>query len=110
MNTNMNPIEKAISDFQSQIKGLRKKKNITQSELAEKTGISRSSISNIEIGKHNLTHEIMFKIINILDPTMEFMKYNPLESKIEVYNFEFTTNQMEGKIIFTQEQLKIHDF
>jgi len=49
------------------IKELRKAKNLTQEELAEKIGIGTPNISYFENGKFTPTLETMQKIANVLD-------------------------------------------
>lgn len=55
-----------------QFKELRKKKNITQAQLAEKTGIEKGQISRIENGKYNLTLATINKIAAALGAKVSF--------------------------------------
>lgn len=48
------------------IKQARKLLNITQYQLAEKSGLSYSTISKIEAGTYNLTPDSQTKIITVL--------------------------------------------
>lgn len=48
------------------IKKARKLLNITQYQLAEKSGLSYSTISKIEAGAYNLTPDSQTKIITVL--------------------------------------------
>ncbi|MBT3384453.1 MAG: helix-turn-helix transcriptional regulator [Prolixibacteraceae bacterium] len=56
----------------SQFKELRKKKHLTQSELAEKTGMEKGQISKIENGKFNLTLATINKIALALGARVNF--------------------------------------
>lgn len=53
-------------------KELRKKKNLTQEQLAEKTGIEKGQISRIENGKYNLTLATINKIASALGAKVNF--------------------------------------
>jgi len=59
------------------IKLLRQKKNITQAQMAEKTGISRSSLSNIESGNHQASLHNLYLIFNVLE--------EPLQAYLPIY-------------------------
>lgn len=47
------------------IKNLRKQKGHSQTKLAEILGLSRSSITNLEKGRHSLTIEMLEKLCQI---------------------------------------------
>ncbi len=55
-----------------QFRDLRKKKNLTQEQLAQKTGIEKGQISRIENGKYNLTLATINKIAMALDAKVNF--------------------------------------
>ncbi len=55
-----------------QFKELRKKKNLTQEQLAEITGIEKGQISRIENGKYNLTLATINKIATALGAKVNF--------------------------------------
>lgn len=55
-----------------QFKELRKKKQLTQSQLAEKLGMEKGQISKIENGKFNLTLATINKIASALDAKVNF--------------------------------------
>lgn len=63
MNFDMNPGEK--------IKEIRKRKNITQEQLAKKLGVKRSVISKYENGTVNMTLKTMLKIAMELDVSVD---------------------------------------
>ncbi|MFW6030647.1 MAG: helix-turn-helix domain-containing protein [Halanaerobiales bacterium] len=52
----------------------RKKYNLTQQELADKVITSRSYISDIENGKHNISTELLLKIAIVLDIDLNYLK------------------------------------
>ena len=53
------------------IKNLREKKSITQMELADKAGLARSYIGQIESGLKNASLETIVSIANILEVSIE---------------------------------------
>ncbi len=55
-----------------QFKELRKKKKLTQSQLAEKLGLEKGQISKIENGKFNLTLSTINKIAAALGAKVNF--------------------------------------
>ena len=55
-----------------QFKELRKKKHLTQTQLAEKTGMEKGQISKIENGKFNLTLATINKIALALGARVNF--------------------------------------
>jgi DNA-binding XRE family transcriptional regulator len=56
----------------NQFKELRKKKHLTQSQLAEKLGMEKGQISKIENGKFNLTLVTINKIASALGAKVNF--------------------------------------
>lgn len=56
------------------IKEFREKIGMTQSELAEKSGVSRVTINQIENGKRmNVKSDTLVKIANALETKVEFI-------------------------------------
>lgn len=64
---NSEEVKKNLKTFGSRIQELRRKNNLTQSELAEKIGISTNFIRMIERGEKNTTIENVFKIARALN-------------------------------------------
>ncbi|SUU92191.1 HTH-type transcriptional regulator sinR [Anaerococcus octavius] len=54
----------------------RRKKGLTQKDLAEKTGLSRSFISQIENATNNASDDSLYKISNVLDVSVSELKGN----------------------------------
>ena len=54
-----------------QILALRRKKNLTQEQLAELTGAKQSSIARIESGRHNQSLRLLEKIAEALDTELD---------------------------------------
>ena len=49
----------------------RKERNLTQQDLADKTGISRRHIANIESGKINASFEVVLAIVKELNISLD---------------------------------------
>ena len=61
-NRNSEETKKNLKTFGSRIQELRKKNNLTQSELAEKIGLSTNFIGMVERGERNTSVDKIFKL------------------------------------------------
>ena len=59
---NSEETKKNLQNFGSRIQELRKKNNLTQSELAEKIGLSTNFIGMVERGERNTSVDKIFKL------------------------------------------------
>ena len=59
---NSEEAKKNLKTFGSRIQELRKKNNLTQSELAEKIGLSTNFIGMVERGERNTSVDKIFKL------------------------------------------------
>lgn len=59
---NSEDAKKNLKTFGSRIQELRKKNNLTQSELAEKIGLSTNFIGMVERGERNTSVDKIFKL------------------------------------------------
>lgn len=59
--------------FGNKVRELRKQKKFSQEELAHKTGLHRTYISDIERGNRNVSLENIKKIANALNVRMDFL-------------------------------------
>ncbi len=59
-----------LLDIALQISKTRKKKSITQVQLAKKTGMPQSQIARIESGNHNITIGTLNRVATALDLTV----------------------------------------
>ena len=55
---------------------LRKECNLSQKELAQKLGVSQSNIYNYEMGRTEPSIEILCKLANVLDVTVDYLVGN----------------------------------
>lgn len=73
------------------VKELRKKRNLTQKELAEKMNIDQRNLSKIECGNNFITAETLSKILFALDIEIEDL-FN--------FNSEININQIKKELLF----------
>lgn len=59
--------ERELLDIALQISETRKRKNITQVQLAKRTGMPQSQIARIESGNHNVTIGTLNRVASALD-------------------------------------------
>lgn len=72
---NSEETKKNLKTFGSRIQELRKKNNLTQSELAEKIGLSTNFIGMIERGERNTSVDKIFKLSRAFNLSLaEFFK------------------------------------
>ena len=60
-------------EFNEKLLELRKRKCLTQEELAEKLGVSTQMISNLELGKKAIRPENLAKVCSILELSADFI-------------------------------------
>lgn len=65
-------VKKDISKYVGgRIREIRKKRNLTQKELGEKIGVKHNTISSYENGTNEPEHDILFKLANVLDVSID---------------------------------------
>lgn len=67
--------EQARRSLGERIKRLRTEQGFTQEQLAERVGITKSNICNIEAGKYSVGFDILIKISTALGTKLELNKY-----------------------------------
>lgn len=65
--------QEIAAEIGKKIASLRKEVGLSQSELAERTGMKQSSISRLESGAHNATVEILNNIARALGKQIAFI-------------------------------------
>ena len=58
----------------ARIAELRKLKGLTQEQLAEKAGFTRSNVYNVEAGRYSVGIDILAKLAEALDASVEIIK------------------------------------
>ena len=62
------------------IREIREAKRLTQDQLAEKTGISKGFLSDVENGKRNVSSEYLLRIANALSASVDYLLRGTAES------------------------------
>lgn len=57
--------------MKNKIKELRKERKITQDELADAVGVTRQTITSLEVGKYNASLNLAFKIAGFFGMRIE---------------------------------------
>lgn len=55
------------------IKEVREKKGLTQEKLAEKTGLSKGFISDVENGKTDISSDNLLKVADVLNANLDYL-------------------------------------
>jgi transcriptional regulator with XRE-family HTH domain len=55
------------------IREIREAKRLTQDQLAERTGISKGFLSDVENGKRNISSEYLLRIANSLNASLDYL-------------------------------------
>lgn len=67
----------------SNVKLLRKKANMTQPYLAQKLGVGKSTLANFESGQINTSLEVLDKLHNLFNISLDDLVYKDLSSSEE---------------------------
>ena len=59
--------------FGSRLKEMRKKRGLTQEQLAEALNISTPHLGNIEIGKRGISVDLLVEVSDILNVSVDFL-------------------------------------
>lgn len=86
-------------DFGEILKEKRKEMGITQKELAEKLNVSRSAISNWEIGRNYPDIQTIISISNLLDVSLDYLLNEDMKM-YEVVNLDLSRKKRIRKIAF----------
>ena len=62
-----------MEKFHEKLKMLRKKKGLTQQEIADEIGINRGSYSNWEKGKREPSFENLVKLADLFDVSLDWL-------------------------------------
>ena len=68
----------------NRIKELRKKYKYTQTELAEKVGVTKSTIAAYENDSRQPSYEVLIKMADVFNVSIDSLLLNRTESKIDI--------------------------
>ena len=91
------------------IKNRRNELNINQSTLAKELEVSRSTISNIEVGRHQIPLYLLYKLSNILNIEVsillpKFEDINKINSESNINDYIIDEGITDEDAIFIKEQ------
>lgn len=92
-----------MSKFSENIKSLRKQRHITQVQLAEKIGVSRSTISMYEMGEREPDFETLEALADVFNVDMAYLigtetKKSPSEDGEEMDDFTYAAHGYSGRL------------
>lgn len=95
-------------EFNKMLYDLRKKKGISQEELANEINVTRQTISKWELGESTPDMEKMISLSNYFDTTLDELVLGRKSSSLEENNKETAVTKIMNKKILTQEnQMRI---
>lgn len=95
-------------DFGTRLKKERENKDISQEDFSKRLGVSRSSVGNYETNRNMPTVEILTKMADILDCSIDYLLCRSNIRNFDKLNPDFWTEQYP---YITDEQIKqIDDF
>lgn len=93
-----------MPEFKDMLKYFRMRENLSQSELAEKLGVSASTISMYEVGKREPDFETEEKIADFFNTDLNTLRGRDIENNTYYLNKE--TSQM-AQSIFDNKDLRM---
>jgi transcriptional regulator with XRE-family HTH domain len=81
------------------LKKLRKKRKLSQKEVADKSNISRTYISEIESGRTNPTYDILERIGNVLNIPFPIISYLSLDINSLPENHQKAFRDVESAVM-----------
>lgn len=79
------------------IKKLRLKHRYKQSDIAERIGLTRTSISNIETGAQNATLSVVYKFCRVFDVSLNEILPSPNEVALQTVKTTDRNQEVIGK-------------
>ena len=98
-----------MSTYSERIKELRKRKKMTQIELSEVTGISRTTLFRYEKGETKISTDNLTKLAEALDTTPEYILKGKSEESLKILTktFKKLTSYNQNQVIgFAEERLR----
>lgn len=82
----------------ARIKSLRVQKGLSQDQLSSKSNVERTFIANLELGKKNVTIDILVKITDALDISLSDF-FNNIQPVVQYGKDSSTLNSIITKVI-----------
>lgn len=100
-------------DLGKRIRQIRKEKNMTLQQVSEKTGISRSNLSEVETGEHGCTSDTLSKLAKCFEVSTDYLlgkTDNPNAQIINVADSDGSITKIEYELLDKVKGLTIDDF
>lgn len=102
-------------EFGIRLKKERENKKISQEDFAKKLGISRSSVGNYETNRNMPTTEILDKMADILDCSIDYLLgksdiRNPKEIRLDTDKIQIGLSTKDYTNITDEQKKQIEDF
>lgn len=97
-----------MATFKEMLKYLRNRENLSQAELANKLGVSKSTISMYEVGQREPDFEMLETIADLFNVDMNFLLGKDNESK-ETYYLNDETAKVAQEIFENKELRALFD-
>lgn len=101
--------ESGIKNFGQRLKQARKNKNLTQKELSEKVGVSKSSIGGYELGVNSPTDSVLVKLFEVLEVEPNYLFQDSFDQCIEtkeiMNRLDMLTGAQKKLLISMMDQL-----
>ena len=92
--------ESILKDFGERLKQVRINANLTQKELAERSGLTKQSISNLERGAQNISFNGLIELLRVLglvENLQLLLPEVPIVSPIELMKLEKARKKRASK-------------
>jgi len=73
INCDESVIDEKIQNIGDRIRGLRRRRGLTQIELAQQVGLKSSGFSDIESGRNNPTNQLIVKLSGIFNVSTDYL-------------------------------------
>ncbi len=94
-------------DFGQTLKTLRKEKNMTQTELGNKLGISKAAVSKYELGVASPPLDVLRTLAAVFNVSLDYLCGTEQREKISVYNLTAEQVDMVNRLVNT---LREHNY
>lgn len=90
-------------DFKDRLKELRQQRGLSQSELAKSIGVSKSTISMLEVGSRLPSYELLEALGDYFNVTLDYLNGKEMGS---MYYLDPAAAEL-AKEVFDREELKV---
>jgi transcriptional regulator with XRE-family HTH domain len=100
-------IQEVIKLLGDKIKQLRRNKNLTQKELADKLDIAQSTVGMIERNERGASNELLIKISHFFDVSLDYLLDDKIDNNLNTENKSDNNNAEFSPKLSVKEQEKL---